>query len=100
MQHQDQVFVRPYHSWTYGLDGGLRGRPHAAGVPEMPRTQKSLDHWRKNVDSFWGALDEDFAMGASAQSTFASGANTSLRFGATQWCSARFHADVEAAIAR
>ena len=68
-------------------------------VPELPKTQKSIDYWRKNVDSFWGALDEDFALGVSAQSTLASGANRALYFGATEWCSARFHADVEAAIA-
>jgi len=68
-------------------------------VPEMPKTQKSIDYWRKNVESFWGALDEDFALGVAAQSTLASGANRALYFGATEWCAARFHADVEAAIA-
>lgn len=68
-------------------------------IPEMPKTEKSMAYWQKNVASFWGALDEDFAMGASAQSTLASGANEALRFGATEWCSAKFHADVEAAIA-
>ena len=67
-------------------------------VPELPRTDKAIAYWQKNVDSFWGALDEDFALGASSQSTLASGANSALRFGATEWCSARFHADVEAAL--
>jgi phenylpropionate dioxygenase-like ring-hydroxylating dioxygenase large terminal subunit len=68
-------------------------------IPELPKTEKSINYWRKNVESFWGALDEDFALGVSAQSTLASGAQPSLYFGATEWCSARFHADVEAAIA-
>lgn len=68
-------------------------------IPAMPKTEKSINYWKKNVDSFWGALDEDFAMGVSAQSTLASGANTELQFGATEWCSAKFHADVEAALA-
>jgi phenylpropionate dioxygenase-like ring-hydroxylating dioxygenase large terminal subunit len=68
-------------------------------VPEVPKTEKATNYWRKNVESFWGALDEDFALGVSAQSTLASGANHALYFGATEWCSARFHADVEAAIA-
>ena len=67
-------------------------------IPEMPKTEKSINYWKKNVASFWGALDEDFAMGVSAQSTFSSGANTALQFGATEWCSAKFHADVEAGI--
>ncbi|MGJ7606461.1 aromatic ring-hydroxylating oxygenase subunit alpha [Variovorax sp. LT1R20] len=66
-------------------------------IPEFPKTEKSQNYWRKNVASFWGALDEDFALGVSAQSTLASGAQASLYFGATEWCSAKFHADVEAA---
>jgi phenylpropionate dioxygenase-like ring-hydroxylating dioxygenase large terminal subunit len=65
-------------------------------IPEPPATEKARVHWQKNVDSFWGALDEDFALGASVQSTLASGANRELLFGANEWCSAKFHADVEA----
>lgn len=68
-------------------------------IPELPKTEKSANYWRKNIESFWGALDEDFALGVSAQSTLASGAQSSLYFGATECCSARFHADVEAALA-
>lgn len=67
-------------------------------IPEMPKTEKSINYWTQNVASFWGALDEDFALGVSAQSTMASGANSALQFGATEWCSAKFHADVEAVI--
>ena len=76
-------------------------RSHVLGatlVPEMPATDKAINYWRKNVESFWGALDEDFALGVSAQSTLASGANRVLYFGATEWCAAKFHADVENAI--
>jgi phenylpropionate dioxygenase-like ring-hydroxylating dioxygenase large terminal subunit len=65
-------------------------------IPEHPQTDKARNHWQKNVDSFWGALDEDFALGESMQSTLASGANRELVFGANEWCSAKFHADVEA----
>jgi len=68
-------------------------------IPEAPRTEKSQDYWRRNLDSYWGALSEDFALGVSVQSTLASGAQPALYFGATEWCSAKFHADVEAAIA-
>jgi choline monooxygenase len=68
-------------------------------IPEAPRTDKARRHWQRNVESFWGALDEDFALGVSSQSTMASGANRVLHLGATEWCSARFHADVEWALA-
>jgi phenylpropionate dioxygenase-like ring-hydroxylating dioxygenase large terminal subunit len=67
-------------------------------IPEMPKTEKSINYWTKNVASFWGALDEDFTLGVSSQSTMGSGANTALRFGATEYCAAKFHADVEAAL--
>jgi hypothetical protein len=50
-------------------------------IPELPKTEKSQAYWRKNVASFWGALDEDFALGVSAQSTLASGAQEALYFG-------------------
>lgn len=68
-------------------------------VPEVPATEKARAYWEKNLASFWGALDEDFALGVSAQSTLASGANDELLFGATEWCSAKFHRDVEALLA-
>lgn len=67
-------------------------------VPEMPKTEKSINYWQKNVESFWGALNEDFALGVSVQSTLASGANRVLHFGATEWCAAKFHGDVEGLI--
>ncbi|MGH6627812.1 MAG: hypothetical protein ACRECD_14955 [Burkholderiaceae bacterium] len=53
-------------------------------IPEPPKTEKAVNYWRKNVDSFWGALDEDFALGVSAQFTLASGANRVLHFGTTE----------------
>ena len=67
-------------------------------IPEIPAIERATNHWRKGVDSFWSALDEDFALGASMQSTLASGANRALYFGATEHCAAKFHADVEAEI--
>lgn len=89
------------HANTFTVLPKLVGQSRVLGttlIPEMPKTEKSINYWEKNVASFWGALDEDFAMGVSAQSTFSSGANTSLQFGATEWCSAKFHADVESEI--
>ncbi|MDT4878655.1 hypothetical protein FQZ97_1142690 [compost metagenome] len=67
-------------------------------VPQLLATGKAHAYWRRNVESFWGALDEDFALGASVQSTLASGAQQALHFGATECCSAKFHRDVEAAL--
>ena len=32
----------PYHGWTYGLDGGLRHVPHAAGFPDVDRATRGL----------------------------------------------------------
>jgi phenylpropionate dioxygenase-like ring-hydroxylating dioxygenase large terminal subunit len=78
-----------------------RDRSHVFGttlIPEPPKTEKSTNYWRKNVESFWGALDEDFALAASVQSTMTSGVNRALHFGANEQCSTKFHADVEAAI--
>ncbi|MGQ2992686.1 aromatic ring-hydroxylating oxygenase subunit alpha [Variovorax sp.] len=68
-------------------------------IPEPPANEKAQRHWRRNLDSYRGALAEDFALGVSVQSTLASGAQASLYLGATECCSAKFHADVEAAIA-
>ena len=35
-------FVCPYHAWTYGLDGSLRGVPHEHGFPELDKSQRGL----------------------------------------------------------
>ena len=32
----------PYHGWTYGLDGSLKGIPGQAGFPELDRSEHSL----------------------------------------------------------
>ena len=77
------------------------GRSRVIGstlVPQLPTTEKAHNYWRRNVESFWGALHEDFALGASVQSTLASGAQQALHFGATECCSAKFHRDVEVAL--
>lgn len=35
-------FVCPYHAWTYGLDGSLRGVPHEHGFPELDKSNRGL----------------------------------------------------------
>ena len=39
--HQ-RVWVCPYHSWSYGLDGALRGRPHGSDFPQAPTSDCAL----------------------------------------------------------
>jgi choline monooxygenase len=51
----------PYHGWTYGLDGSLKGAPEFAGVCNFDRTQNGLvpvrvATWEKFV---FVTLDED-----------------------------------------
>jgi len=35
-------FVCPYHAWTYGLDGSLRGVPHEHGFPGLDKSNRGL----------------------------------------------------------
>ncbi len=54
----------------------LRAGRHAGARRSQDR--KWVNYWRKKVESFWGVLDEDFALAVSAQVTFASGVNRAL----------------------
>ena len=64
-------------------------------IPEPAATEKARTYWDRNVNIFWGALMEDFELMDSMQSTFASGANTHLTFGRSEFCAAAFEASVE-----
>lgn len=37
-----RVFACPYHNWSYGKDGSLRGMPHAEGFDGMDRSEYGL----------------------------------------------------------
>ena len=49
-----QIFRCPYHGWSYGLDGSLKGTPDFAGVCNFDRAQNGLvpiavDTWEQFV---------------------------------------------------
>ena len=68
-------------------------------IPEEPASEKARGHWDRNMKVFWDALDEDYDLMESMQSTMRSGANRALRFGRFERCSAHFHEAVERAMA-
>jgi len=56
----------PYHGWTYGLDGALKGTPDFDGVRDFDRARSGLvplaaDTWEKFVFANLGAQPEPLA---------------------------------------
>lgn len=53
--------VCPYHGWTYGIDGQLRGAPHMAGRPGFDPRQIRLPEIRTELWEGWiyATLDPD-----------------------------------------
>jgi phenylpropionate dioxygenase-like ring-hydroxylating dioxygenase large terminal subunit len=37
-----KALVCPYHGWSYGLDGALRGIPHGYGFPDLSKSESGL----------------------------------------------------------
>ena len=60
-----------------------------------PADDDRVDHWKRNHDITLITLREDFALGESIQSGFASGANEDLRFGRYEGALHRFNGVVE-----
>lgn len=65
-------------------------------VPERHAERRALEHWKRNWQIFWDAIDEDYALAASMQVGAASGANAALAFGRNEFACDRFERDVEA----
>lgn len=97
------VLVQPDHSAVLhilplAVD---RTRLHSyAVIPEPPASDKARGHWDANMDILHSAVDEDFALGEGIHAGLSSGANEALTFGAFEHALTRFHAEVDAAIAR
>ena len=54
-------------------------------VPASPFVRRPASHWARNWKIFWDAIDEDFALAASMQQGWSSGANAGLTFGANEF---------------
>lgn len=65
-------------------------------IPAGERSEKAERHWAKNRQLTTITLDEDFVLGQSIQSTLASGANESLRFGRFEHLLQQLHEVFEA----
>ena len=81
-------FVCPYHSWTYGSDGRCVGRTHEDDLPHAPREECGLVAvpCSERVGLVWIGLS--------------SGANSALRFGASEFACDAFHRSMEARLGR
>lgn len=67
-------------------------------IPE-PADERAARYWDRNNEILYGAIAEDFALGASIQRGLASGANRALRFGRFEHALTYFHQAVDRAIA-
>jgi phenylpropionate dioxygenase-like ring-hydroxylating dioxygenase large terminal subunit len=58
-----RAFACPYHAWTYGADGALRGVPHAEGFPGLDRGASGLRRLAvaERAGLVWVIADPDHA---------------------------------------
>ncbi len=95
--------VQPDHltvMQTFPLGVGQSQVRWATLIPEPPATDKARAHWDLNLKIFIDAIEEDFDMAESMQKGFASGANTHLSIARFEHQILRFHAAVDAELAR
>jgi len=68
-------------------------------APAALHARRPAEHWSRNWTIFWDAIDEDFALAASMQAGLASGANTALQFGRSEFACELFERAIEARLA-
>lgn len=97
------LLVQPDHAmvvtiWPESVD---RSRIEAGMlIPETPESDKARRYWDKNSTIFWNAIAEDFDMSERIHATLPSGANETLVFGRYEHLVPRWHATLDAHVAR
>jgi len=92
------ILVQPDHMGVFhGYPDGINGVVVDAYtlVPELPENDKAREHWQKNIDILFGALDEDFEMAESVQSGVRSGAHDHVNIGRFEQGLGWFHDNIE-----
>ena len=67
-------------------------------VDPAERTKKPESYWKTNQELILSALDEDFAMGATVQRNFRSGANSRQTFGKFEKALGWYHREIDRAL--
>jgi phenylpropionate dioxygenase-like ring-hydroxylating dioxygenase large terminal subunit len=93
------VLIEPDHVQVMAVFPVAVDRMRIEGVtliPEAPATEKARRHWDRNVELFWGAIEEDFAMMVRMQRGI--GHLPALHFGTSEHAAAWVHAAIDAAV--
>lgn len=92
------LLVQPDHVSWLRVYPGATDRTLFEGatlVPSALNTDERLQYWEKNVDVFYEAVDEDWALGESIQAGLRGGANAHMTFGRYEQLLGEFHDAVE-----
>ncbi|MGE0527816.1 MAG: aromatic ring-hydroxylating dioxygenase subunit alpha [Bdellovibrionales bacterium] len=66
-------------------------------IPPAPLNETSTGHWQKNVEIFWKAIGEDFAMSEGIQKGLDSETVDEIAFGSTEYLIRHFHDEIRQA---
>ena len=67
-------------------------------VDPAERAKKPENYWKTNQQLILSALEEDFAIGATIQNNFRSGANRQQTFGKFEKALGWYHQEIESAL--
>jgi phenylpropionate dioxygenase-like ring-hydroxylating dioxygenase large terminal subunit len=67
-------------------------------IPEVPANEKAEKYWQKNVEIFWQALNEDFAMSEKIQLGLNSGYVKEVLFGRSEYLVRHYHEEIGRAL--